>query len=70
MRMSNIFDSAVAGGLQPSRNPANPLYIGALLLGLMASFSLTDAYGRERVLLDSGWRFRLGKPPDVTTNAT
>ena len=25
---------------------------------------------RERILLDSGWRFQLGDPPDVTTNVT
>ncbi|MGD0251473.1 MAG: beta-galactosidase GalA [Verrucomicrobiota bacterium] len=36
----------------------------------MASFSLTDAYGREQILLDSGWRFQLGDPLDVTTNVT
>ncbi len=70
MKMSNTSNPAVAGGLQSNRNPAQSLVIGALLVGLIASFSLTDAYGRDQISLDSGWRFQLGDPPDVTTNVT
>src|SRR5262249_14686599 len=33
-------------------------------------FSLTAVSARERSSLDSGWRFRLGDPGDVTTNVT
>ncbi len=29
-----------------------------------------SAFGRERISLDSAWRFRLGDPADVTTNVT
>ena len=28
------------------------------------------ALGRDRILIDSGWRFQLGDPTDVTTNVT
>ena len=46
-------------------------YIGYLsILGLLASVSITTATARERVLIDSGWRFQLGDPGDVTTNVT
>src|SRR6516225_11866318 len=41
-----------------------------LVCSLMMGFSLRAAYGRERNSLDSGWRFRLGDPADVTTNVT
>lgn len=37
---------------------------------LLASVSLSAALARERLLIDSGWRFRLGDPGDVTTNVT
>ena len=40
------------------------------VFGLLAGLSLTPAFARERVLIDSGWRFQLGDPPDVTTNVT
>jgi beta-galactosidase len=34
----------------------------------MASVLLTTATARERVLIDSNWRFQLGDPTDVTTD--
>jgi beta-galactosidase len=49
-------------------NSARVLERGVLLVGLLASFSSSGAYGGERILLDSGWRFQLGDPVDVTTN--
>jgi beta-galactosidase len=46
-------------------------FIGYLsLLGLLAGASLSTAVARERVLIDSGWRFRLGDPGDVTAAVT
>jgi beta-galactosidase len=42
-----------------------------ILLGFLI-FSLENAAAdqpRERLLLDSGWRFQLGDPPDVLTNS-
>jgi beta-galactosidase len=46
-------------------------FIGYLgILGLLAGGSFTTAAARERVLIDSGWRFQLGDPGDVTTNVT
>jgi len=70
VKTSNISNLALAGAFQFNRTPAKPLVIGALLVGLMAGFSLTAAFGREQISLDSGWRFRLGDPADVTTNVT
>ena len=32
--------------------------------------SISFAPGRDRTLIDSGWRFQLGDPVDVTTNVT
>ena len=69
MRTANKSNPAIAGDFQSNRNSANPWLMGTLLFGLMASFSLA-AYGRERISLDSDWRFRLGDPVDVTTNVT
>jgi len=40
------------------------------ILGLLASVSFTTATARDRVSIDSGWRFQLGDPSDVTTNVT
>src|ERR1700690_2090642 len=40
------------------------------LFGLLAGVSFTSAAARDRVLIDSGWRFQLGDPVDVTTNVT
>jgi beta-galactosidase len=48
----------------------NHFVMVALLFGLMAHSPSAEASGRERVSLDSGWRFRLGDPGDVTTNVT
>jgi beta-galactosidase len=46
-------------------------FIGYLsLLGLLAGASLSTAVARERVLIDSGWRFQMGDPGDVTTAVT
>ena len=40
------------------------------ILGLLSGLSLSPASARERDLLDAGWTFQLGDPPDVTTNVT
>ena len=40
------------------------------ILGLLSGLSLSPASARDRVLMDSGWRFQLGDPADVTTNVT
>ncbi len=40
------------------------------LVLLMTGALLSVASARERVSIDSGWRFQLGDPPDVTTNVT
>ena len=32
--------------------------------------NITLVQGRDRTLIDSGWRFQLGDPVDVTTNVT
>jgi beta-galactosidase len=40
------------------------------IFGLLAGVSFTTAAARERVLIDSGWRFQLGDPGDVTTAVT
>jgi beta-galactosidase len=42
----------------------------AVVLWLTSSLVVVAAEGRARVRLDSGWRFELGDPPDVTTNVT
>ena len=39
-------------------------------LGIFASASLTTASARDRLLIDSGWRFRLGDPLDATAAVT
>ena len=60
------------------RTPSDALFFGKSLvltgylsiLGLLAGVSFTVATARERVLLDSSWRFQLGDPVDVTTNVT
>jgi len=70
VKKSNLSNPAVAGGFQLNRHPAQSLVIGVLLLGLMAGLLLTEAQARDRISLDSGWRFQLGDPPDVTTNVT
>jgi beta-galactosidase len=41
-----------------------------IIFGLWACLPITPAIARERVLIDSDWRFRLGDPVDVTTNVT
>jgi beta-galactosidase len=43
-------------------------YLG--VLGLLAGVSCVTAAARERVSMDSGWRFRLGDPSDVTASVT
>jgi beta-galactosidase len=43
---------------------------GIFLIALLTMPYLAGATGRETISLDSGWRFRLGDPPDVTTNVT
>ena len=40
------------------------------VLGLLAGVSFATATARERVSMDSGWRFRLGDPSDVTAGVT
>ena len=40
------------------------------ILGLLSGLSLSPASARERDLLDAGWTFQLGDPPDVTMNVT
>jgi beta-galactosidase len=40
------------------------------IVGFIVGASLSSASGRERDLLDVGWRFQLGDPVDVTTNVT
>ena len=60
------------------RTPSGALFFGKSLaltgylsiLGLLAGVSFTAAAARERVLLDSCWRFQLGDPVNVTTNVT
>ena len=60
------------------RTPSGALFFGKSLaltgylsiLGLLAGVSFTAAAARERVLLDSCWRFQLGDPVDVTANVT
>jgi len=37
---------------------------------LLSFGNINFALGRERTLVDSGWRFQLGDPVDVTTNVT
>ena len=37
---------------------------------IVVSFWGADANARDRISLDSGWRFQLGDPPDVTMNVT
>ena len=39
-------------------------------IGFVAGGLLCAASARDRLLLDSGWTFQLGDPPDVTTNVT
>ena len=41
-----------------------------MVLGIIAATTLAAASARERVLIDSGWRFQPGDPGDVTTNVT
>jgi beta-galactosidase len=41
-----------------------------VVLWLMCGLVVGTVHGRERVQLDSGWRFQLGDPGDVTTNVT
>ena len=36
----------------------------------MCGLVVGTVHGRERVQLDSGWRFQLGDPVDVTTNVS
>src|SRR6516162_8289070 len=43
---------------------------GIFLIALFTMPYLAGATGRETISLDSGWRFQLGDPPDVTTNVT
>jgi beta-galactosidase len=43
---------------------------GTVLFALFTMPYLAGATGRETISLDSGWRFQLGDPPDVTTNVT
>ncbi len=57
-------NSIVTGRFWFQSNPAAPLV--AVVFFLIAG----SAFGRDRVSLDSGWRFRLGDPVDVTTNVT
>src|SRR6516162_7397817 len=40
------------------------------VLCLIAGIAGVNAHARDRISLDSGWRFQLGDPPDVTTNVT
>lgn len=40
------------------------------IVWLILSVSSVHANARERISLDSGWRFQWGDPPDVTTNVT
>ena len=47
--------------------PLNSVRFVLCLLAMVFAFA---ASGRERMLIDSGWRFQLGDPPDVTTNVT
>jgi beta-galactosidase len=42
----------------------------AVAFFLLLFGSISFALGRERTLIDSGWRFQLGDPSDVTTNVT
>jgi beta-galactosidase len=51
---------------------AKHLVAVSFLLSQMLLFGslLAQAAPRERISMDSGWRFRLGDPADVTTNVT
>ena len=42
----------------------------AVAFGLLWFGNINLALGRERTSIDSGWRFQLGDPGDVTTNVT
>jgi beta-galactosidase len=51
------------------RKPRSLVEASKLWLLLLALVSAgPGALGRDRISLDSNWRFRLGDPPDVTTN--
>ena len=63
-------DSDTAEAARNTFNSSGRPAVTFFLLCLLASVCLTRAYGRDRILLDSGWRFQLGNPPDVTTNVT
>jgi beta-galactosidase len=52
----------VINGILDEAAPANPI-------AMNTTVSLT-ASPRHRTLLDAGWRFEQGDPPDVTTNVT
>jgi len=41
-----------------------------IILCFLADNSFAQSQPRQRILLDSGWHFRLGDPVDVTTNVT
>jgi hypothetical protein len=41
-----------------------------IILCFLADNSFAQSPPRQRILLDSGWRFQLGDPVDVTTNVT
>ncbi|MGD0744819.1 MAG: beta-galactosidase GalA [Verrucomicrobiota bacterium] len=55
-------------GSFPARGPQN--FRRLCLLGFIVVTALTPGLARERHLMDAGWRFQLGDPPDVTTNVT
>ena len=42
----------------------------AFFLCVVIGLPICPLYGREQISLDSGWRFQLGDPGDVTTNVT
>ena len=57
------------------RSKSSPSPVVHRLLVAVAFFllwfgSISFALGRDRILIDSGWRFQLGDPADVTTNVT
>ena len=41
-----------------------------IILCFLADNSFAQSQPWQRILLDSGWRFQLGDPVDVTTNVT
>src|SRR5262245_15886063 len=69
MQMFGTSVSTVRSGLHSNFISANRVVTAAFLVAI-TGFLLYDAHGRERISLDSGWRFQLGDPPDVTTNVT